>query len=128
MPTYQFYCDSDIGGCNNKFEVTMMMSELDDFKPVCTECTRHEFMRLQLYTPYVYDSSPRTVGTLSERNTRKMSRDEKNHIYTKNTEYRDKRFSGSLPDGGKLYPVDNENKRMSNKPKRKSKRKPNNDN
>jgi predicted nucleic acid-binding Zn ribbon protein len=102
MPIYTFECYEEDGGCGNVFDIKCSMNEIQKQKPICPECNNVKAVSRNFCDNlYVHDGSPKTVGTLAERNASRMSNDQMQEIKTKN---RIKpQFSGSLPDGAKLY-------------------------
>lgn len=102
MPTYIFKCYDDEGGCDHTFEITCPMNEIQGLKPICPECQSCESVFRDFSGDvYVFDSAPKTVGTLAERNASRMSNDQMQEIKTKDR--LKPKFTGSLPQGAKLY-------------------------
>ena len=128
LPLYSFICDKDNNGCGNTFEVTATMTDAPALYPTCPTCGANQPVRrnYQAEQTTVINATPKTLGMLADRNTSKMSSDEKNAIYMENNEYKHKPFKGKLPDGASTYPRDHEgriipSKRQRNKdPRRKS--------
>jgi len=116
MPTYSFECYDDDGGCGHYFEITCSMSEIENKRPKCPNCQKKSSVfRNYDNNIYVFDSSPKTIGALADRNAARMSDEEINHIKTKNRIKKPK-FTGSLPEGASLLTVDNKgNKIIPNK-------------
>lgn len=106
---YDFTCDSD-GGCGHTFEVESSMSEISSLQPECPACGNKKHVYREFGSIIV--SIPHTLGSLAEKNSRKMSNDHKNHLIAKYNEYRNKPFSGSLPEGAKTFEKDSEGKRI----------------
>lgn len=69
MITYEYECQS----CKHRYETQQRIIE----KPIkkCPSCGKNTCERL-LFEPVVVSTGPQTLGTLAERNTRKMSKDE----------------------------------------------------
>lgn len=128
MPTYIFQCDSDLGGCGNVFEVQSSMQDVPKLKPTCSSCKKRKPVRRD-YTAEnstVINATPATLGTLANRNTNKLSNDEKAHIHYENNKYKYTPFQGKLPDGatpmsrddtGRLIPSKKQHKRDKRKPR-----------
>jgi len=108
MPDYTFNCEI----CKILFEITVPMDKIIGLKPECPHCKKKGKVFRKYDDIYVYDSSPRTVGTLAERNTIRTSQDEQDYINAKNTAYKRQPFTGSLPEGGSLYPVNDKGERV----------------
>lgn len=87
MPTYTFKCDEDTG-CGHIWEFTCLMSELDEKRPKsCPQCKKRKSIH-QVFGD-VTVSLPKTLGSLAERNTNRMSEDERTHLHKKHNEYRE---------------------------------------
>ena len=65
MITYHYKCNN----CNYEFEV--MQSIKDKPKKKCPECSLHKLERV-LYSTMVIDMTPKTVGSLADKQTKKM--------------------------------------------------------
>ena len=101
MPKYTFLCDDEKGGCGNSFEIECLMSEYTPDQ-TCLKCKikKPVIRSYQSDLPsYVCDSSPKTLGALADRNTSKMSEDERQFIHKKNTAYKNSEPLAPLPDG-----------------------------
>lgn len=92
MPTYVFECDED-SGCGNVWEIKCSMSELDEKKPKsCPSCKKRKHI-IRVYDPNVTVNVDKTLGSLADKNARKMSADEKANLSRKHTEYKRKKTS-----------------------------------
>jgi hypothetical protein len=112
MPVYGFRCYDDEGGCDFYFEINCPMSEIEGKKPSCPNCEASSSVFRDFDGDvYVFDSSPKTVGALADRNGARMSQDQINHIKTKNRIQKPK-FTGSLPEGASLLPVDKDGRKI----------------
>ena len=100
MPVYSFTCDNEDGGCGHNYEIVKSMSEIEGFKPKCPKCKKKK--SFQNFGGVNVIEGPKTLGSLADKNTAKMSADEKHYIYEKNNAYRKQKFSGTLPKGGKI--------------------------
>ncbi len=88
MPTYQYICDTDDEGCGSVIEVTCRMSNREENIPKsCPEC----HMGKALHQLFGYGSVyvPTTLGSMVDKNTDKLSVDEKHHLKTKHNKYRE---------------------------------------
>ena len=112
MPLYTFMCDPENRGCSHVFSISCLMNEISTKKPKCPGCkkTKSVIRDWSNDNIYVGDSSPKTVGALADRNARNMSSDEQHSIKTKNRIQKPK-FTGSVPEGGSLLPVDSKGKK-----------------
>lgn len=111
MPTYTFKCFEENGGCNHHFEITCSMDEIVNLKPKCPNCNKKKSVFRNYDDVYIFDGSPKTLGALAERNGSRMSADEIHEIKTKNRIQKPK-FSGSMPQGGSLLPVDSKGRKI----------------
>ena len=73
MPTYAFECDIERDGCGHCFESQYTMSEIVNASPKCPQCNKQQSVHrnYQMESVMFYDTTPRTVGTLAERNAKK---------------------------------------------------------
>lgn len=119
MPTYIFKCFEDEGGCGEHYEVRLSMSETDTYQPKCPTCHKSKCVKrnftAELEDVYFTQAKPQTLGALAERNTSRLSNDEKAKINRENNKYKDEPFQGSLPEGASLFPVDAQGKRISSR-------------
>ncbi len=108
MPTYVFICDAEEKGCGKLFEIHAPMCEVEGLNPSCPHCDQTKPTRRdwKSQTINVFDSAPRTVGTLTERNSQHISADEQNHINRKNTKYLRDKKKAPLPKGMTRATVD----------------------
>jgi len=92
MPTYEFQCDN----CGDNFEVVLRIA--DDHPTTCDKCGAPIYQIY--YAPMArVIGSPMTVGSLAERNTQKMSKEE---LAKRAEEYKTRKedvMSPHLPDG-----------------------------
>lgn len=63
MPLYTFQCST----CEVQFDYSQSMH--DDPLDICPECTSEGTLSKVLYPPTVFDATPRTVGSMAERNS-----------------------------------------------------------
>ncbi len=103
----------ECGDCESQFEINCAMSEITDLKPACPSCGKKK----NVYRDFagIIVSVPKTLGSLAEKNARGMSEDHKTHLNSKFNEYRNKPFSGKLPEGTKTYEKDSSGKRIPRK-------------
>jgi len=118
MPTYVFECYAEEGGCGHVFERTAEMSKSTNLKPTCSSCNKKKPVgrNYQRENIRVVDATPQTVGALADRNTNRMSDDEK---HSRRDTYIEQPFTGQLPEGASLIPTDAKGKRQASKKQRK---------
>ena len=107
---YGFICDDETSGCGNVFEIECSMSAIKNLKPKCPCCGKKRAVYRDFGSIVV--SVPKTLGTHAEKNARKMSEDYKTHLTAKYNEYRNKPFTGKLPEGLKTFDKDGEGNRI----------------
>ena len=94
MPEYSYSCDPQSGGCGYFFTVFQKISEYKQLKR-CPECKKHRLARDYsedgIYTSVKLSDNEITVGHLANRNSSKMSGDEKKELKEKHNKYREER-------------------------------------
>jgi predicted nucleic acid-binding Zn ribbon protein len=89
MPTYTFECVKEDGGCGEIFEEYMLMSDYSENNfPHCPKCQNRRFIRRN----FAADTTrgfveTNTLGSLAEKNTDKMSDDQKQVLYEQHHDY-----------------------------------------
>lgn len=100
MPEYSYSCDPQLGGCGYFFTVFQKLSKYRQLKK-CPECKKHKLVRDyaedSVYTATSSDGA--TIGHLADKNSARMSNDEKAALTKKHNKYREDK--GSLPIKGK---------------------------
>lgn len=103
MPQYPFLCDPNEGGCGNTLTLECSISEYPTKqRKSCPKCKKRK--------PWIRDFShndnpvfmPKSLGHHIDRQSDRMSADEKHHLTTKHNEYKDQRPPSSwtpTPDG-----------------------------
>lgn len=106
MARYTYQCYKDDGGCDHVFEIACTIAEYQekhaDKQHTCPNCRKRKPVNrnYQIDGPmYVGDSTPKTLGALADRNTSKISVDEKHHLNKVHNEYKEKAPTKELPDG-----------------------------
>lgn len=90
MPTYQFQCDPDDGGCGKVIEIRCSYSDKKENQPkFCPNCRKRKTI-YEVFSGGQLDFIPKTVGHLADKNSSKISADEKHHLTEKHNEYRNK--------------------------------------
>ena len=116
MPEYSFICLD----CESHFEKFMSMADYNPSQE-CPTCHKSD----NVYRDYESDNvsgniANRTLGALADKNTSKMSEDERHSLWKKHNEYRFKPME-NLPKG--MEPIDREkpfhDQPRNKKPKRK---------
>ena len=94
MPEYSYCCDPQQGGCGYTFSVVQSFSQYKVLKR-CPKCKKHKLIRdysEDNVTGSVKGSGgARTIGQLAEKNSSRMSSDQKEVLNKKHNEYRDKK-------------------------------------
>jgi primosomal protein N' len=103
MPTYTFECDEDSGGCGEIIEIRCAYAEKQSNKPKsCPKCKKRKSI-IELFGSSNSIYIPKTLGSLVDKNTSKISTDEKIHLTKKHNEYkRDKSNPSVVEKNGKL--------------------------
>lgn len=84
MPTYTFLCER----CDVDFEVYMTLSSYNPSQN-CPTCNKSDKTCRNYQSDNVSGNvSNRTVGIVADKNTSKMSEDEKEHLWRKHNAYR----------------------------------------
>ena len=87
MPTYEYLCDPEDGGCGEVFSITCLISEKTEKEPKsCPHCKK----RKTFYQLFGYGAfhMPNTLGSWADKQASSMSEDEKSEIHSKHYEYR----------------------------------------
>jgi hypothetical protein len=92
------------------FEKDYPMSQSSTARPTCPSCKKRNCKRNYSECSSVSASIPHTLGTRADKNTDKMSEDEKHHITRENTKYLHERPSNPLPEGMSRIPRDESGK------------------
>lgn len=90
MPEYGFLCNQEHRGCGHVFKIYVPMSEYDETRVVCPECKKKNGIERDFTDFNVLCTVPNTVGSLADKNTGKMSEDEKQHWKEKTREKKKK--------------------------------------
>ena len=74
------------------------MSAIYNYKAKCPQCNKtvsyQDFSGVSVFGP------DKTVGSIADKNTDRMSEEQKKYIHDKNNEYRKKPYTGPMPEGG----------------------------
>ena len=104
MPEYTYECDGEKGGCGNIFSVLQKISKYKPLKK-CPECRKHKLRRLfevdNVSTSVRCSDSEITLGHLAERNSSRMSNDERSSLKKNHNSYKD---AGKGDDIEIIYP------------------------
>jgi hypothetical protein len=103
MPEYTFYCDIKKGGCDHHFTLIMLMC---DYSPrqVCPKCRKIEpvcrnYQEDLAQGQVVKGDDEITLGQLAQRNTERMSKDEREALTRKHNAYKENKPYPELPPG-----------------------------
>ena len=101
MPTYSYYCPD----CKQKFELFFYIKDYNE-QPICVQCQSKSTHRLyaddiltQSTSIRKSDSELKTIGDLAQRNSERMSDDQKAALWKKHNSYKDEQFQKPLPTG-----------------------------
>jgi putative FmdB family regulatory protein len=101
MPTYTYFCNK----CDKDFELFYSIKDYDS-NPKCLHCNSKKTNRLyavdvatQFASVKKSDSELKTVADLAQRNTDKLSDDEKINLYRKHNSYKYENSDKELPTG-----------------------------
>jgi|688.fasta_scaffold370926_3 putative FmdB family regulatory protein len=91
MPTYSYCCNN----CNKNFELFFYIKDYCE-KPKCCFCQSNKTNRnyildvtTQSASVKKSDSELKTIGDLAQRNTERMSEDQKTELYIKHNSYKE---------------------------------------
>lgn len=101
MPAYSFLCDD----CHHNFEVICSIRDYSE-SPMCEQCKSRNTARnytIDMATLSTSirksDSELKTLGDIAQRNSDRMSNDEKQHLYNKHNDYKENKPDNPLPKG-----------------------------
>lgn len=101
MPTYSYHCDA----CKHSFELFFSIKDYVS-NPKCVSCGKKQTHRryiddvlTQTSSVKKSDSELKTIGDLAQRNSDKLSNDEKIHLYQKHNSYKFEESTKDLPTG-----------------------------
>ena len=96
MPTYSYNCLE----CSNAFEVFMLMSDYNaDNPPCCPLCNTFQFVKRNFEADLPRGRVvAQTLGSLADKNTQSMSKDERESRWFENNKYRFEGTTPGLPD------------------------------
>ena len=102
MPSYIFECFKEDGGCGKVFELVESMVAISTLRPFCPKCRKIKAVSRSFAkeTPHIHEGY-KTVGMLADRQTAKLSADEKAHMSKKQNEYKKKKPNIAPPPGMK---------------------------
>lgn len=91
MPEYSYTCDTDNGGCGHCFSVFQTLSQYKLLKR-CPNCSKHKLIRSYeedcVYSSTKSSTKGMTLGSLADKNTSKLSSDERESLRKKHNEYK----------------------------------------
>ena len=102
---YTFLCDTEDGGCGTSFELSCLLEDYEttiNRPQTCPNCRKRKSVHRDLQTDapiHVGDSSPKTVGSVCDKNSSRMSEDQKIHLTKKHNEYKEAPPLRELPKG-----------------------------
>jgi putative FmdB family regulatory protein len=102
MPTYSYFCED----CESNFELFFYIKDYTEC-PKCINCNKKNTIRrftedvlTQNTSVRKSDTELKTIGDLAQRNSDRMSEDEKYNLYLKHNSYREKQeLAPELPKG-----------------------------
>lgn len=101
MPTYSYGCDK----CDKDFECFFYIKDYIE-RPICPNCNSKKTYRRysddvlsQNCSVKKSDNELKTIGDLAQRNSDKMSEDQKRSLYIKHNSYKENKPDNPLPTG-----------------------------
>ena len=101
MPTYQFQCDPDEGGCGHIMEIKCSFEDKKKNQPKsCPKCRKRKTI-FELFGTANPVHIPVTLGSYADKKTAKMSEDEKHHRNIEDNKYKQHKHPGFIegPEG-----------------------------
>jgi putative FmdB family regulatory protein len=96
MPTYEYYCDPEDGGCGNSIEIRCSFEDKESNKPKsCRKCRKRKALREVFGSTETF--IPKTLGSLMDKNSDKMSADEKHHLHKVHNAYKESKEPSWIP-------------------------------
>ena len=101
MPLYSYICND----CDDFFEIVCSYKDYDKNKKQCPACSSFNVIRdindiCSLNASIKKsDNELKTIGDLAKRNSERMSEDQKEHLYHKHNNYKEKNNDKPLPKG-----------------------------
>ena len=91
MPEYSYICDTENEGCGHFFSVFQNLSQYKPLKK-CPSCSKHRLIRAyeedHVYSSTKSSTKGMTLGSLADKNTSRLSADEKESLRKKHNEYK----------------------------------------
>jgi len=100
MPSYSYKCNNK--KCGLEFEEFMTMDEYDRCKILCPRCrtkATREFLKDLPATSVKLSNDQIKLGHLAQRNSEKLSNDERNHLNYEHNKYKYEEPTKDLPSG-----------------------------
>ena len=86
MPEYSYICDTENEGCGHFFSVFQNLSQYKPLKK-CPSCSKHRLIRAyeedHVYSSTKSSTKGMTLGSLADKNTSRLSADEKESLRKK---------------------------------------------
>ena len=99
MPQYSYQCIEEDGGCGHTFSIFLMMSDYTDTPPNCPLCNTFQFVKRDFEVDLPKSRViGQTLGSLADKNTQSMSKDEREARWFENNKYRFEGTTPGLPD------------------------------
>lgn len=88
MPEYVYDCMSELGGCGYMFSTFQTMAEFNPNQPPeCPLCKLTKYVKINLDVNIRPNLGPKTLGSLAEQNTTRMSEDARQDRWRKDHKY-----------------------------------------
>ena len=99
MTQYSYQCIEEDGGCGHTFSIFLMMSDYTDTPPNCPLCNTFQFVKRDFEVDLPKSRViGQTLGSLADKNTQSMSKDEREAKWFENNKYRFEGTTPGLPD------------------------------
>lgn len=98
---YCFRCFASDGGCDHRFQISCDRNEISGKKPTCPVCRKRKTVHRDYGSESIMakEHAPRTIGALADKNSEKLSDEQKSILTKKHKAYLENRPGRPLRDG-----------------------------